>query len=63
MANGDMTAPKRPRFKPVDGARTRDYDVRRIEHATAAPFIREHHYAKGCANTSTEAFTMNVEEL
>lgn len=51
-----MAAPKRPRFKPANGARRRDYRVARIGHAQAAPFIREHHYAKGCANTSSETF-------
>lgn len=56
MADGDMSAPKRARFKPANPAKAKDYRVERIPHAEAAPFIREHHYAKGCANTSTEAF-------
>jgi len=51
-----MTAPRKARFTPIGGARANDYDVRRIEHAAAAHFIRAHHYARGCANTSTEAF-------
>lgn len=46
----------KPRFKPQDAAKASDYDVRQLPHAEAAAFIREHHYAKGCANTSTEAF-------
>lgn len=46
----------RPRFKPENAARAKDYDVRNVEHSIAAAFIREHHYAKGCANTSTDAF-------
>lgn len=46
----------RLRFKPETAARRVDYVVREIPHADAAAFIRREHYAKGCANTSTEAF-------
>ena len=35
--------------------RASDYAVRPIAHADAAAFIREHHYARGCANTSVLA--------
>lgn len=48
--------PKRARFKPVGGARRRDYRVERVPHAEAAEIIRQHHYARGCANTSSESF-------
>jgi hypothetical protein len=32
------------------------YSVRKVEHAAALSFIREHHYAQGAANTSTFRF-------
>lgn len=47
---------RRPRFKPENCARLRDYSVTRILHAEAALFITEHHYAKGCSRTSSESF-------
>ena len=47
---------RKPRFKPTNRAHARDYEVRRIPHKEAAPFIIAHHYAHGCANTSTETF-------
>ncbi len=55
MADGDAPILK-TRHKPDVRAHARDYVTSRIAHAVAAPFIREHHYARGCANTSTEAF-------
>lgn len=33
-------------------ARRRDYRVQPIPHAEGAEFIRKHHYARGCSNTS-----------
>jgi hypothetical protein len=56
MADGSMPRIKRDRFKPANRARSKDYVVSKIPHAQAAPFIVAHHYAHGCANTSTEAF-------
>jgi hypothetical protein len=56
MADGDFAPLKTPRFKPTNGARRRDYRVERLPHAEAAEFVRQHHYAKGCANTSSESF-------
>ena len=35
--------------------RASEYAVRAITHKDAADFIREHHYARGCANTSVLA--------
>jgi hypothetical protein len=55
MADGTVPT-KRLRFKPANAARAKDYVTKPIPHANAAMFIREHHYAHGCANTSTEAF-------
>ena len=55
MADGDLS-PMRSRFKPANGARRKDYRVERVPHAEAAELIRQHHYAKGCANTSSESF-------
>lgn len=54
---------KRPRFKPENRARLRDYKVQRISHSIAAPFIVQHHYAKGCANTSTESFGLMRDDV
>lgn len=54
MPDGSM--PKPARFKPEHRARRRDYKVTRIPHAEATELIRQHHYAKGCANTSSESF-------
>ena len=34
-------------------ARRRDYEVIEVEHGLAAGLVIAHHYAKGCANTST----------
>lgn len=56
MADGDMGTTKRPRFKPTDAAKAKDYRIERIPFVEGAAFIREHHYAKGCANTATETF-------
>ncbi len=56
MADGGMTTVRRPRFKPIGGARRADYAVRRVPHAEGSAFIREHHYAHGSANTSSESF-------
>jgi hypothetical protein len=56
MADGSMPEIKRARYKPANSARAKDYSVSKIPHARAAPFIVAHHYAHGCANTSTEAF-------
>jgi hypothetical protein len=56
VADGSMPRIKRARFKPTNRARSKDYVVSKIPHAQAAPFIVTHHYAHGCANTSTEAF-------
>ena len=36
-------------------ARRGDYKVEKIDHAVGADFIRAHHYARGCANTSVFA--------
>jgi hypothetical protein len=44
------------RHKPENAARAADYRVERVPHADARAFIAEHHYARGCANTSTDAF-------
>jgi hypothetical protein len=51
-----LGACKRLRFKPANAARVKDYETKRVPHGEAAPFIVTHHYAHGCANTSTEAF-------
>ena len=56
MADGEMPPTKRVRFKPANRAHARDYSTRKVPHAEAAPFIVTHHYAHGCANTSTESF-------
>lgn len=57
MPDGSAPDPvKRPRFKPANGARAKDYTVARMEHAMAATFIRAHHYSQGSSNTSTDAF-------
>ena len=56
MADGDLSPTRSRRFKPANGARRRDYRVARVPHADAAAFIREHHYAHGSANTSSESF-------
>lgn len=56
MADGTVPSVRRPRFKPVGGARRADYVVRRVPHAEASALIREHHYAGGSANTSSESF-------
>jgi len=40
--------------KPVNALRATDWIVQTIpDHATAAAFVRRHHYAKGTPNTST----------
>jgi hypothetical protein len=44
--------------KPANAARRADYVFIRVPHATAARFIREHHYARGCAKTSVLAVGM-----
>ena len=36
----------------------RDYRVVSVPHKVAAPFIREHHYAKGCSNTAKVCFAL-----
>jgi hypothetical protein len=43
-------------MKPERAARRADYEIRRAEHSEVAALIRKHHYAKGCANTSSECF-------
>jgi hypothetical protein len=43
---------KKPRFKPENGARRADYEIREYTLAPCAAFIREHHYAGGCSNTA-----------
>ena len=49
-----ISAPRR--FKPNNAAKASDYEVRKVKHAEASVFIKQHHYAKGCSLTSTEAF-------
>lgn len=47
---------RRTRFKPEKSARLCDYRIERVPHSEAAEVIRQHHYAKGCSNTSCESF-------
>lgn len=56
MADGGMSTTKRPRFKPANAAKAKDYRTERIPFVEGAAFIRQFHYAKGCANTATECF-------
>ena len=43
-------------MRPSNPAYRTDYVVERRPFAETAPFIRAHHYARGCANTATESF-------
>lgn len=43
-------------MKPENAARKGDYVVSRGPYKLLSQFIKEHHYAKGCANTATIAF-------
>jgi hypothetical protein len=42
--------------KPDARAHRRDYTIGLAPHAEVAAFVRAHHYARGCANTSVMAF-------
>ncbi len=44
------------RHKPVNAARRMDYEIRPAPFSDCRALIRVHHYAKGCANTATEAY-------
>lgn len=44
------------RHRPIFGIRRDELDVRRIPHAEASKLIAAHHYARGCSNTSTDAY-------
>lgn len=50
---GGSTPPIRPRFKPSNGLKAREYEVRDISLMKAYELTKQFHYAKGGSNTRT----------
>lgn len=49
---------KAGRFKPANGARRSDYELREYPLKPCADFIRTHHYARGCSHTAVMSVGM-----